>query len=94
MAIFRVFIEGSNFTLENEDSTEECGFFRNEYVWAWSERSAVEKAKRNVRRLLLKKVGVALIDSAPLRLDIDTVESGYSLRSLLAKEGFIFFVAD
>jgi hypothetical protein len=91
MGIYRVMVTGTNMFLENEGDKEKAGFVRNEYVWASSGARAIKKAERKIAKLILTKDAVTLIEGSPLSLEVDIVESGYSVWSLFAKEGFVFF---
>lgn len=91
MGIYRVMVTGTNIFLEKEGKKEKSGFVRNEYVWTSCEATAIKKAKRNITKLISRKNGVSLREGSSIVFEVDIVESGYSIKSLLGNEGFIFF---
>lgn len=90
--VYRVQLAGQNIKIRIDGSEVLCGFVKNEYVRAFTEKAAIEKAMRRVLVKLEKNRNVHFIDESSLQLSIDEIESGVSLWKLIKDEGFVFFV--
>lgn len=91
MAVFRVMITGEKIIMKTDAGDESCGFVKNEYVWADTAESAVEKAKEKILARVAEKPGVTLLADSPLQLVVDEVEKGFPIWKLASSESFIFF---
>lgn len=72
------------------DEKKEFGFYRNEYVLAFSDDKAIALAKSRALKRLERK-GVEFIKDKPFSLKVENIKSGFSPLWLLRNEGFLFF---
>jgi hypothetical protein len=89
--VFRVFLLGEPLALEGDSRA--LGFYRNEYVVAFSEEQAVTAAKAKTMRRLESK-GAKFIDGKPFVLRVEKVDGSMPPWRLLRNEGFVFFDVD
>jgi hypothetical protein len=94
MKVFLVRISASGFRARFDDEEMLCGLVKNEYVLATSPQRAVEKAITRVRRRIADSEMIHREDRQTIELKVETVEPGYRLGSLLAREGMIFHPLD
>lgn len=77
--------------LRTEVGDSVYGFVRNEYVYASTRQSAVEKAKLKVEKRIGANEAIALLADCPLDLTVDEVASGIPFWKLAVNESFVFF---
>ncbi|MCI5196833.1 MAG: hypothetical protein D3919_11535 [Candidatus Electrothrix sp. AW5] len=92
MIFFKVMISGTGLQLiEQDESTIDVGFVKNEYVLAKSAKKASMVALSNVEKNISEQVRDKKIIIKNLELTVDETESSFSFWKLLLKEGIIFF---
>ncbi|MBX3588697.1 MAG: hypothetical protein KF796_18860 [Ramlibacter sp.] len=84
---------GEPFLLEREGIKVEYGFYRNEYVAAWSEEKAIAAAKAKALRKFSGR-SAEMIEGRPMTLKVEEITQGVPPWRLLRNEGFILFPVD
>ena len=88
--MYCVLLLGERFLLKTEEGFVPHGFYRNEYVFAFSREKAVSRAIERAKKKLQKN-DMALIEGEPLRIVVEEVKLGMPIWRLFRDEGFIFF---
>lgn len=92
MSIYRVRLNGENFTNIFDGREHRCGFVKNEYVWASSADSAAQKAEEKVREKVSQHPSLHTVAGEQPRFEVEVVEPGASALKLLRDEGFVFYL--
>ena len=91
MATFRVTVKAEGLRVTFDGEQVDCGFFKNEFVWAANRDLAIRKALTNVESALRRKPTVKQDDLNGLRIDVDEVEADVGVAKLLQRHGFAFY---
>jgi DNA/RNA endonuclease G (NUC1) len=94
MSVYRVTLKAKGVRATFDGVEIPCGFFKNEFVWARDSEQAIAKARASVETALRRNTAVNQTDLMNLKLEVDEVEAGLSMTSLLQRQGFIFHRLD
>jgi hypothetical protein len=90
MAVYRVTLKAKGLRVTFDGVEVPCGFFKNEFVWARESAQAISKARANVEVALRRDATVNQEDLLALQLEVEEVEAGLGISSLLQRQGFVF----
>lgn len=91
--VYCVQLVGEPFLLERDGTKVEYGFYRNEYVAAWSEERAIAAAKAKALRRFAER-SAEMVEGRPMTLKVEEITPGVPPWRLLRNEGFILFPVD
>lgn len=91
--VYCVQLVGEPFLLERDGVKVEFGFYRNEYVAAWSEEGAIEAAKAKTLSKFADR-SAEMIEGRPMTLKVEKITSGLPPWRLFRNEGFLLFPVD
>jgi hypothetical protein len=91
MPIYRVRLNGEGIRVRFEGGDIPFGFYKNEIVWAKNSEQAIDRARAAVVTALHRDPAVNKTDLAVLSLQVDEIQSGMALKSLLERHGFAFY---
>jgi hypothetical protein len=91
MGIFRVMVRAEGLRVTFDDEQLDCGFYKNEFVWAANREMAIRKALANVESALRRKPIVEQDGLTSLRIEVDEVEANVGIAKLLQRHGFAFY---
>ncbi|WP_395687810.1 hypothetical protein [Caenimonas koreensis] len=91
--VYCVQLVGEPFLLDQDGAKVEFGFYRNEYVAAWSEERAIAAAKARTLEKFSSR-STEMIEGRPMTLKVEKVTSKLSPLRLFENEGFLLFPVD
>lgn len=90
MGVFRVMLKAEGLRATFDGKEVDCGFFKNEFVWAEDRDQAIHKARVKVESALRRKATVNQEDLVNLRIEIEEVEADVGITNLFQRQGFAF----
>jgi hypothetical protein len=108
MTVYRIMIAGEGLRLKLDGEDADCGFYKNEYLWAKDESTAIAKARARVSNGLKNNAGVVNdldtnatlfndrenIDLSDLAMKVEEIETGLGILELRKRQGFVFYKVD
>jgi hypothetical protein len=92
--MYHVCVQGTGGILDIDEGKLEAGFFKNLYVWALSERNAVESAFAQIRNEIANQSGYSITPERALVLEVDSVHPSFAFWRTVFSQGFIFYPID
>ena len=92
--MYHVCVQGTGGILYLDEGELEAGLFKNLYVWALSEQSAVESAFARIRKEISNLAGYSITPERELVLEVDSIHPSFAFWRTIFSQGFIFFPID
>ena len=92
--LYHVSVHGTGLTLDGGDGKQEVGFYRNLFIWALSERSAIESAFDGIREDIEALANVSVTPETGLVLEVDAIHASLAFWRAFFRQGFIFYPRD
>ena len=91
MKIFQITVRGEGIIIPIDGKETECGFYKNEYLWARNSEAAVAEATRRSASAISSKASKNSYDIRDLKMTVEDVHKISNPLKLIRSEGFVFY---